>query len=269
MTIELVKTALINERKIAKLHKQQETIRENEREDTNRLKYDVYRARFRKLQEEQDARIKSVVDKAEAIIQKKGQLIAELAEPVDQVKRILELMKLDTKKKLAIDDADIMIRNNHYKEALGPVVNDDYLKAKIYILENDKPKNKYSLCIFGKCLFGEDILRLPRSYGLPGYQHEHYDLMILLRDFPSVAEAKAWLVRTNVNQEWLENYKAVKTEYIKVKATYTRRQFSKFIALRCKCGFLHTTFDKDSYSSRYFDEDPTCPRCSAHLKVSS
>jgi len=94
-------------------------------------------------------------------------------------------------------------------------------------------------------------------------------LMVLVRDFPKVSEAKAWFEKVRNKLGIFDEYEAVKQEYIETKAQYNQHMLKDFIYLKCACGFFYTTFDKSNYGSRYFEEDPTCPRCHASLKQSS
>jgi len=230
--------------------------------------YDVYQKKIREVESERDKAIEDVRNKAHFEEEKRQEKIKELMKPVKQVERILEFMRQDTKGSIAVKDEDIHTRNGDYKEALGYYYKDDYLKAKLFIIENGKPKNKYSLVVYGKCSFSEAVLTLPRHFVNGAYTSgNRYNLEVSLRDFPSIAEAKTWLERVGSKLDILEGYQAVKQEYIETKQAYSRRMFNEFIILRCKCGYFFTTFDKRNYSSRYFEVDEvTCPRCRAVLK---
>lgn len=273
MTIKLTTLAKRNMLKVDELANEQGASRKQAEDETRALMYDIYQPRIRGLENERDEKIKQLQDKAEAVYKKQAERITELYQPVKQVERILELLRMNTRKPLQLSDADVCTRNEDYKEALGILYQDEYIKAKIYIIENGKPVNKYSLCVMGRCLFPEHILKLTRGYISGCYvKGNHLDLEFIARDFPTKQEAQAWLEPRREGpalMHWLDSYIKVKDEYIKTKAEYKRRDFKEFIILQCKCGFFYTTFDKRSYSNYYFDEAVNCPHCNKTMTPTS
>lgn len=268
--MKLTTLATRNIEKVEALAIEQETLRKETEAETRRLMYDIYQPMIRGLENERDKKITDIKQQADFDYQQKRDRIIELNKPVHQVERILEFLRLDTKKCLTIKDDDIKTRNTDYKEAIGYYYKDEYLKAKLYIVENGKPKNKYSLVIFGKCLFHEGIIKLPRHYVSGCYTLDRYELEVSLRDFPAIDEAKAWLEKVRDKLDILDTYQVVKQEYIETKAQYNRCQFKDFIVLKCKCGFFYTTFDISSYRTGYFETDEvTCPRCRVVLRQAS
>ncbi len=265
MTIQLTTLATQNADKIKVVSSEQEEARKRAEAEQHRLMWDVYGPRIRQLENERDGEINKVKEQAEAEYQQTRERIIELNKPELQVKRILEFLGLDTESDLAVQDSDIHAYRDNYTEPLGYLFRDDYLEAKLFIVGNGKPKNKYSLVVYGKCLFTEELLKLRYGYGVAGYTHERYQLVAHLRDFPAVSDAKAWLEKNRAKLDLFDGYKVVKQEYLATKADYNLGMFKDFIYLQCACGFFYTTFDHDSYSVHYWD-DPTCPRCDASLK---
>lgn len=266
MEKDLITQAKENEARIKVLGEERRNLKETGERETYRIKWDVYEPKIDALKRERDDKVGEVQRQAEAAENLKTQEIIELNKPILQVKRILEFLKLDNSRNLTIDDEDIHGYRDRHIEGLGYFFDDNFLKVKLYIIENDKPKNKYSLVAYGKCLFGEDLLKLIYSYGLPGYTHGRYELQAYLKDFPTIEETKTWLQKNRDKLELSSDYETVKREYLEVIEQHKIKDFEEFIFIKCPCGFFFTTFDRENYASHYW-VNATCPRCNLKLEV--
>ncbi|KKL21480.1 hypothetical protein LCGC14_2445000, partial [marine sediment metagenome] len=131
---------------------------------------------------------------------------------------------------------------------------------KLYIVENVKPKNRYSLVAIGQCLFGNLLLELRSGGGGVFNYRRHSSLLASIRDAPSIADHMAWLDdsrRQKLVVELTGDYENVKAEYLDVLAAYGRHDFEELMTDQCTCGYFYTVLDNISRR----DERITCPRC--------
>ena len=126
--------------------------------------------------------------------------------------------------------------SDKYLEWLGYFYNDEYLKIRLLIAENDKPKNKYSLLAYGKCFFPD--LKLPYGY----LNISDWDIWTAARtvcgcnihiglvDLDTIEKCKTWLQknRGKLLKSFLDNYQVVKAEYIDAITNYRLEDFSEF-----------------------------------------
>lgn len=267
--IAIAKQAIENLGKVKALYGEIETIEKATRQEVSRLHYDVYQSKIRELEHERDRMIEAVGVDSQGQINESKAVIENLQTVIHQVSRLLEFLKLDTTEDLSIADDDVKPYDRYDQrltESLGYFFNDDYLKVKLFIIENDKPKNKYSLVALGKCLFYEELLKLPKSYGLPCYIHGFCELETVIKDFPLVAEAKNWLNKNKARLSFLlGEYDRVKEEYQDAIQNYKVDDFQELLIARCQCGYYYTEFDRNNISFR--DNTTECPRCEAILPI--
>lgn len=263
---ELAQLAIDNRKKAAELYEDVQLIRSETETEVRRLQYDVYQPKIRDLSDECDREMQKVRDYNKALEDAKEKEAVGLMEPVNQVERILEYFRLDTKQDLNIKDEEIKTRESYkerYRENLGIVFSDPYLKVRLFILENDKPKNKYMLVLIGKCLFDNGLgdrplLKLPRFYGIDGAPWASSPQEIL-KESSNADELKTWWISHGFSKvPWLKDYLSVSTEYNHIKRTYKIEDFRDFLTHTCpKCGYFRTVFE--SYVMRA-GEIALCPR---------
>lgn len=268
---ELAQTAQINTQKINSLAQEKEAIEKASTSEQYRLKWDVYQDKIRALEKERDTAIEQVKSKAEIEAENKTSQINMLYEPIAQVKRILQLLRLKPKTLTQVDPEKVKVRDTHwrnnkqpYKEDLGYFVNEEFLNIKLFIVTNEKPTNCYSLIAYGYCLFYDNdnrIMKVPHGYVQGAYYSDGYpNIEAIIRESPNTEDLKTWLGknRSKILAEFITNYEAVKAEYLAVLKNYKVEDFEQFISLKCSnCGYFRTTFD-DSYS--YYSKE-LCPDC--------
>ncbi len=268
---ELATLALENRKMVDTLDKELDELRTSTDTEVRRLQYDVYQPKIRAIEEECRQEVEKV--KADALAKHNAKVldVRTLMEPVRKVERILEFFRLDTRVPIDITDEDVKISDRYkerYRENLGLVFDDPFLKVRLFVLENDKPKNKYILVLIGRCLFdtglGErPLLKLPRDYGLSisepwGSAPQH-----ILKEAATVKELHTyWTAHGFSKVPWVADYVAVRAEYEHILKTYRVTDFEDFLTFTCPaCGNFYTVFDHYHQDS----EAPlTCHRCSSN-----
>jgi len=271
--IEIGKQALDNMNYIKVLNEERDTIQEDTTKERRRLLYDVYEPVIREIEHARDIAVDKLKKEEDALVAGKDTEVKELYVVVARVKQILDYLRLDTGKKLTILADDIRVRVGYYgeapnKEDLGYFLDDTYLKVKLFIVQNNKPVNKYSLVALGKCLFPEYLLTLPYDYGLSLYTNHHYELNITIKDCPTVEQLKEWVNSHKAKLNLVGEYEKVKEEYQNTLQNYKVADFQDFIMVECPCGkYYYTEFERDYYSLIIRKNELRCPRCNALLEV--
>lgn len=124
---------------------------------------------------------------------------------------------------------------DYYFEKMGVLYKDDYILIKLYIAENEKPKNKYSLFAYGKTKFPEEILDLPYSYGLPTRDSDCYcNIKASIKDLPTIEELKEYIKRNKdkILESFLSRYKFVRDEYLATINNYSLSDFKDIFKVK-------------------------------------
>ncbi len=256
-SLELVQVVLANRRKLDELDRQRHDLLEREKAESYRITYDVYQPQIRELEAKRDREREALRAHTEAQESDISRQSTELMAVIKKVERILDFLKLDTTHSL--DLTEIRTYRDMYLDDLGFLLDDRYLKIKLYIVGNRKPTNKFSLAAVGKCFFHEELLKLPRGYGVD----IHYDWLsieIVFKDGPTVAGLKEYLAKhkPNLLSYELKRYEEVKAAYEQAVQRYTVEDFTALLTDRCpKCGFFLSLFDS---WARDANGSVTCPR---------
>ena len=261
----LLEQVIENQDKADLIQNEIDRCRKNTDAEDHRLQYEVYEPQIRALQDERDhiqQANRTDFEEKRALKQKE---IEELYLVVKQVKRILSYLHLERPADMAIDDDDITTYRDKQKVNLDYIFEDEYLKIKLFIVGNDKPKNKYSLIALGRTLFTEDQLKLTYGYGLSINTKNRCQLQEVLREGPSVEELLTWLGKPSQSQllTGLQgDYHTVKAEYLDAIEQYQVDDFMELITDLCTCGNFLTTFD----SMAYRNEVQKCGRCGKEME---
>lgn len=237
---------------------------ETSRTVINKIEHE-YREKARAVEDEKDEAIQKEQKSSKAIADVNQKQIEDLYVVISQVKRILEFLKTDTNKTLEFTNEDVKPYRDQSIEDLGYLLDDAYLKIKVFVAQNGKPVNKYSLIAAGKCLWGEPIIKLPISYGLP-VNTWRLSLEAILKEGPVAEDLKDWLLTHQT--KWLDSithlYIPVKDEYLDILQNYKVSDFWPLITAKCPtCGFFKTIWD-------YQDKDREtgiikCQRCGGRM----
>ncbi|MDH5634226.1 MAG: hypothetical protein OEY30_00215 [Candidatus Bathyarchaeota archaeon] len=262
----LVEAVMENEKQIGVLHEQRENFTKANAEEIDRIKRKVYEPKIRALQNDRDQKIRALQTERDGKRKEIDGKIDGLFTMIGKVERILALLKLK-KKDLTIKDEDVRAYGTKHIESLGYAFNDEFLKIKMFIVENDKPKNMYSLVAIGKCQFDRDMAELRYSYCLPCHAKGWHNLEALIRDLPTIAELKQYWQKheRSIVERLLGKYWMVKTEYLEVLKTYNIEDFRDLLKYRCgACGFFYT---KRDILHIHIRAECKCPRCGETMKA--
>ncbi|KKM97576.1 hypothetical protein LCGC14_1166640 [marine sediment metagenome] len=258
--LTLAQQVLGNSRKLEDVAAAETALLDIASTEVRRLEYDVYRPKIQLLEHERDDRIEQVNRECDEARDEKQKEKEALGVVVDQASRIIEFLRVDDTRNLAVVDDDVQVYRDREKENLGYLFDDAWLGIKLYIVGNAKPKNRFSLVAIGQCLFGDRLLKLSSGYGADLNYHHHASLLTPIRDAPSIADHLAWLDdsrRQKLIVELTGDYEKVKAEYLDVLAAYERHDFEELMTDQCECGYFYTILDNISRR----DEPITCPRC--------
>ncbi len=258
--LTLAQQVIDNIRKVEDVDAQDSALRDTANTEVSRLAYDVYRPKIELLEHERDDRIEKVERERDDARDEKQKEKEALQVVVDQARRIIEFLRVDDTRNLAVVDDDVKVYRDREKENLGYLFDDAWLGIKLYIVGNAKPKNRLSLVAIGQCLFGDRLLELRSGYAEPLNYRHHASLLASIRDAPSIADHLAWLDdsrRQKLIVELTGDYEKVKAEYLDVLAAYERHDFEELMTDQCECGYFYTILDNISRR----DESITCPRC--------
>ncbi len=258
--LTLAQQVLDNSRKLEDVAAAETALRDIANREVRRLAYDVYRPKIQLLEDERDDCIEQVKRELDEARDEKQKEKEALQVVVDQASRIIEFLRVDDTRNLAVVDDDVQVYRDREKENLGYLFDDAWLGIKLYIVGNAKPKNRVSLVAIGQCLFGDRLLKLSSGGGADLNYHHHASLLTPIRDAPSIADHLAWLDdsrRQKLIVELTGDYEKVKAEYLDVLAAYERHDFEELMTDQCECGYFYTILDNISRR----DEPITCPRC--------
>ena len=248
---------------ISKLH--------NERE-VRRKKHDIekwqvereYRDKIWELEQQKREAINKIEDTQKTVIAQYDQQIEGHHQVVATAHRILECLSLDKSADLTIADDGIEISKwvTPHCESLGYLFDDDYLKIKVFIVGNRKPKNQYSLIAMGKSIFTEDLIKYRHDYGIDVINsYRGFSVVVSIKDMATIAELKDYYDKHKgkLLTDIVDEYHEVKAEYLEVIGNYNVKDFQELITWTCpKCDKFHTIFDDFSvnYTPQCFRHEP-------------
>lgn len=100
---------------------------------------------------------------------------------------------------------------------MATIKDDKYAKIQAFIVDNDKPKNKYSLIVVGKSIFQEELFkgsRHPYWYGY-GCHVSNNNIIIGLQDRPTKEELISYFEKNKAKtlKDYLEEHRQIEKEY--------------------------------------------------------
>ena len=264
--MDLVNQYIENTKRIKEIHRQKEAAAIKKQAEAGEVS-SRYRHLIYNLETERDNQVHEIEKKHCAWVAEKVSQTVALDETIDKVEEILMFLAVKPKE-ITWTGEEVKNRVGLHIEELGWVFHDEWLQVKAFVLQNKKPVNKYSVCIFGKSLFvgrndRETFLKYPHSYGNPGY-YDRMEIVYTMKDFPTIEGAKAYFEKNkplNLGL-FIQEYHAVKEEYKKITSTYTLADFKPLFIRDCKaCGFFLT-----EESSRQYSLGDTCSECDINIK---
>jgi len=198
---------------------------EDKASEQMRKKDSFYYDRIRKLDDEKYEQLHKIeLEKTKKVNLLKDD-IKLLSDHINKVERILKFIDIYRNKNTVVDPDFKVEGQYHYGERMPleiiDVIQKEYLCLKIVVAENRKPKNKYSLCVVGKHIFNDDLLRLPKSYGLP-ISAFCEDVAMLIKEAPDSAPLKKYYEASKHKfiDDLLLQYEAVEQEYNAVQTNF-------------------------------------------------
>ena len=267
--MDLIQEYKNNLEQIKTLSSEQEVLRKKKEKESNQISYD-YRDKIYALEKERDNKVNTIKDAYTNQENAKETEIVKLREVHTKVERIINFLKIRSEVVIC-EDSNIYNRHGSI-EPLGLLFSEDYLKIRVFIVENRKPVNKYSLCVYGNVLFPEAIIKPPYGFSLPSDYHKRQDIALVIKDFPTTKQAHDYYEKNkdvllcSDLREYVLQYQAVKAEYLEVIKTYTLKDFKHLYVLECKyCGCVLTEIGMQGFSTR----EGKCPSCDISLKEAS
>lgn len=172
----------------------------------------------------------------EAEIEKEA-LIKPLHGYNQYVNRVLDMLKMAEHDNIAADilDTDISTYNGKELVWLDYIYNDEFLKIRLIVAENTKPKNKYSLIAYGHSVFMIHELM---------HRYYHYNTVSLRDDpanrpgfsiraeivsLPSIDDIKKYVSKHKIMQDVISEHQRLKSEYDAVVKKYKLSDFKDII----------------------------------------
>lgn len=190
--------------------------------------YDKYNGLKRHLEGQENLE-RDLIDKkteeAQKQISEKSKPYAEIKLQIERSLGLIEAFKDKNNTTFEVyiysdkDEAGNYISDKR-KIILNPIEvlrDDNFKKIAVYIVRNGKPKNKYSLVIVGKSIFGEGFgLKRLFCYGLAIHE-TGCSLLWNIRDRPTIEELKEWYSNNNNKlnplNEYLTKHREIEAEY--------------------------------------------------------
>lgn len=235
MERDLIKQYKENEKEIEKIYNSFDKLEKKNKDETYNLKYEIYDKKIRALQEERDKKITKLNEQFREIGNKKKEEIEKLSVHINKVKRILEFMRIN---KEGVRDLNFKAysyygypREKNYLKPIDTISDDEFKKIQVFIYGNDKPKNKFSLCVVGMTIFNENILEIPKDYLHINKEDGYFNIEKWIKDLPTEEELKIYYEKNKdkILKEFLEEHSKAEEEYKEVLDNYiNKKEWIKF-----------------------------------------
>lgn len=234
--ISIVEEYLKNQAEIARINTEADAAETGVKAQMQHMEDEIYRKK-RELDDEISRDNKVLNELLTSVKNTRTQNLKPLFEHAHQVKRIISLLRIAEiiQPVKDIEDGEITTYNGELLEWLEHVYKDDFLKIRLLITENRKPKNKYSLIAYGRCAFeDEKILKHLYSYGTPNLKDDHgrFSVRIELGCFPSIDEIKKTVSKHSdkILKPYIAEFEALKQDYLEVTGKYKLLDFEQITA---------------------------------------
>lgn len=233
--VAVVEGFLKNQAEISRINQEADAAETGVKAQIKELEDEIYRKK-RELDDEKSRSNMVLTNGLNSIQNTRTQNLKPLYEQANHVKRIISLLRIaETIKPVKdIEDGEITTYRGEYLEWLEHVYKDDYLKIRLLITENRKPKNKYSLIAYGRCAFRYDnLLTQVYSYGTPNLKETGgFSVRIELGCFPSIDEIKKTVSKYSdkILKPYIAEFEALKQDYLEVTGKYKLSDFEQITA---------------------------------------
>lgn len=146
----------------------------------------------KELEEKEKAEIKNIRDKFETLKQNIGTFKKESEEKIMDYNLILKLMLINPElnKNHKVYEYDYINKNYEAGKqkilynSIDSLIDTKYIFLDVYIVDNNKPKNRKSLIVTGNTIFNKEILNIPYDYGITTLI-DYANVKTKIKDFPS------------------------------------------------------------------------------------
>lgn len=149
------------------------------------------------------------------------------------VKRIIQFLDVH-KTPLPIEIGEVTFRKGEFAEWRDWIYDNDYLKIRLLLHENDKPVNKYSLMVYGVCAFKNPLVQLPQYYR--SHLHIiHMDIFQELKSFKTIGAAIVYIDKNKKTlfHDLIAAVEALTDEYLTIIKKYSLSDFEELFEYTC------------------------------------
>lgn len=208
MKNEIIKQAKEARKEIARIHKEEDTKKVQLENKRQKLHYQ-FQDKIYALRSAQSKSDRLYDDQKEVLHEEVKKKRDELSPFVEKLERILKLMEISKSEKPSLK----LKVNNRDKEVIliDEPKADKYIRLYVYIYENKKPKNKFSLAIVGKHIFDREVLPridYPESRFEPYFENNSASFTINIKDAPTKEELMKFYEKSEASGLWTSGHYA-------------------------------------------------------------
>lgn len=240
-----------NTKEIATLTETQKNLETGNIEKINAVKerYDSVISELNNQRYIETEKIRDTTNTAEETTKTK---VDELSSPIHQTERIIYYLKRHGKTPDQKCFDSVKNLENEHLELLEKY-SDDCMSLQMFLTENGRPTNKYSLAIVGHSILGgsryndEKILELPHGYfgWRNNFDISGENIKIDAKQFKTIDDAKKYCIKNNIKtilKKFFVQYDVVKSEYDEAISKYTISNFEEIIRERLLAYFKRSSY---------------------------
>ena len=265
MVEKLIEQYNENEEQINKLHNKIVIERKKVYEKISQIKYDVYDKQIRELEHKRDDEVRqeeTIFKEYEAEQKDKISILHQVVGQVDKILNLIDVLRNNYGTDfLVYTYSDKDDKGNYLRDKRRIIINpieilqdDEFKKIAVYLVENDKPKNKYSLIVRGRTIFNdEDLGLLKFRYGssFKG-SDDKCNIELTLKELPTKEELIDWFNKNkqNILKEYLEQHKILEQEYKEALKLYELKDY-KILFLEKQKDYYENYYRRGTETEEY------------------
>lgn len=188
-----------------------------------------YRDLIYELEKEQADKERAIKDEQKQVIDK----IRKDQEPFvmirDEFKKIVEYFLIIRKNNTTFKKPivkDYIRGSKIVYEPFEVIIDDEYKTISAYIINNNKPVNKYTLAIIGNTVFNGEVMELKYDHSIPGTSN-NANIAILIKSASSKENLIEWYLKKCSKQitEMLNKFNIAQREYKEAKRLYKEKEW--------------------------------------------
>lgn len=211
----------------ARLSKQKDKLGEIHNKQV-RVIIDKYYSLKRKIEDKERAEHKKENNQYEKDEAKLNAQLEENYNPIVKVENLFKMFEVIRTPQYANTEYKVYIFYDDQKRILTPIdelKKDQYAKIGVYIVENRKPKNKYSLIVRGRSIF---YTLISRNYAYSTGTHtEGVNVEFNLKDLPTREGLIEWYGKSKdqIIKQFLDIHKQLEADYQEAKSLYELKEW--------------------------------------------